>query len=237
MLKLVPLSGNRKTGPIAVTYRTSPNNNYGTCPTSCPLLPILQNEETTAHEIDQDYLSALRQAVPKRGQAWTYSHFPYQQLPITDTGTIINISTDTLAEALTAKAHGYPTVFAAPANWKNAAPKYPMGGPTRFVQCPAVSNDRINCRNCGNGRPLCARPERDYVVVFPGHGSRKKVIGTENPTGGCYGLFGRTRTIWNRTAKQHQDASDPELLLAWTKTLPYGSYLRHHVVGDLGLSK
>ena len=235
MLKLIPQSWNLKTGPIATTYRSAPNNPYGTCPSTCPLLPVLQPKQETAHEIDNDYLIALQKAVPRYGQAWTYSHFHYSHLPITDTGTIINVSTDSVAKALTAVSHGYPTVLAAPQSWHRATPKYPTETPVKFVECPANLNIRIKCSNCGNGRPLCARPNRDYVVVFPGHGSKKAVIGTPNPTGGCYGLHGNTRIHWDALSKrQQQDPPDHERLTHWVKTLPYRSLLRHHIVGDLG---
>lgn len=235
MLKLIPISSNEKTGPIATTYRAGAYDPYATCPTTCPLLPTLQPKQTTAHEIDQEYLSALRQAVPKHGQAWTYSHFHHTQLPITDTGTIINISTDSVAEALTAISHGYPTVLAAPHTWHHATPKYPTEAPIKFVECPANLNPRIQCSNCGNGRPLCARPHRNYIVVFPGHGSTKKVLGTTNPTNGCYGLHGNTRIHWKHLTQKTQGPNDAELLTHWVKNLPYKSLLRHHIVGDLGL--
>jgi hypothetical protein len=45
--------------------------------------------------------------------------------------------------------------------------------------------------DCGNGRPLCARPERDYVVVFVAHGTSKKQVGTG--TGGVMARAGRWR--------------------------------------------
>ncbi len=70
-LKLINQSSNRKTGAIATTYRAG-SSMYGSCPASCSLNPDADNSAT---EIDQDYLMALRKAVPKKGTAWTYSHF------------------------------------------------------------------------------------------------------------------------------------------------------------------
>jgi hypothetical protein len=59
--------------------------------------------------------------------------------------------------------------------------------------------------DCGNGRPLCARPERDYVVVFVAHGTSKKRVGTG--TGGCYGSSGPVAIQWH-AAKDKGAADD-----------------------------
>ena len=77
-LKLINQSSNRKTGAIATTYRAG-SSMYGSCPATCSLNP---DGDNSAKEIDQDYLTALRKAVPKKGQAWTYSHFDYKDIPI-----------------------------------------------------------------------------------------------------------------------------------------------------------
>lgn len=231
MLTLVNRTEASKLGPIAATYRAAHTNPFGTCPASCPLLPL---HKPASSSIDFPYLEAVWKAIPKKGLAWTYTHFPHQQIPHNDTGTLINVSTDTLEQALESHATGHPTVYAAPHHWTRATPKYPTEAPIRFVECPANLNRRITCSNCGNGRPLCARPERDYVIVFPGHGSKKKSVGTDKATGACYGANGPIKHVWNRASEKTQDRPDGERLLDWVKTLPYRSYLRHHVVGDLG---
>lgn len=231
MLTLVDRTEASKLGPIAATYRAASTNPYGTCPSSCPLLPL---HKPAASTIDLKYLHAVLKAVPKKGRAWTYTHFHHSQIPHDHSRTIINVSADRLDQAVEAHLAGHPTVYAAPHHWTRATPKYPTEAPIRFVECPANLNRRITCSNCGNGRPLCARPERDYVIVFPGHGSRKKVVGTNKATGACYGALGPVKRAWNRASEKNQDRPDEELLLGWVKTLPYGSYLRHHIVGDLG---
>ena len=78
MIKLVTQSSNRKTGPIAVTYRSGAGHAYGTCPRSCAMNACA---DKSAAIIDRDYLKALLAAVPVGGHAWTYSHFPADQLP------------------------------------------------------------------------------------------------------------------------------------------------------------
>jgi hypothetical protein len=63
--------------------------------------------EHAADLIDADYLQALRHAVPRKGQAWTYSHFPAELLPAPAPGeTVINASCDTIPQALAAVAAG-----------------------------------------------------------------------------------------------------------------------------------
>lgn len=111
MLKTVKISGNKKTGPIAVTYRAGGHNVFGTCPKTCALNP---QGDHAADLIDAGYLQALRQAVPRNGQAWTYSHFPAELLPVPAPGeTVINASCDTMADALAAVRAGRPAVVAA----------------------------------------------------------------------------------------------------------------------------
>jgi hypothetical protein len=100
MLKTVKNSANKKTGPIAVTYRAGGHNVFGTCPKTCALNP---QGDHAADLIDADYLQAVRQAVPRNGQAWTYSHFPAELLPVPAPGeTVINASCDTMADAVAA---------------------------------------------------------------------------------------------------------------------------------------
>jgi hypothetical protein len=229
MLKTVKHSANKKTGPIAVTYRAGGHNVFATCPKTCALNP---QGAHAADLVDLDYLQAVRQAVPRNGQAWTYSHFAAELLPVPAPGeTVINASCDTIPQALAAVAAGRPAVVAAPSGtvWP-----YTVDG-VRFVQCPAELADNFSCDQCGGGRPLCARGERDYVVVFVAHGSGAALVGDDKP-GGCYGNGGPVRLAWEKTKTGgHQD--DAAELQRFARSLPPGSLLRHHVVGDLGLVK
>jgi len=229
MLKTVINSGNKKTGPIAVTYRAGVHNVFGTCPSTCALNP--QGEHAAAL-IDNDYLQALRFAVPRRGHAWTYSHFPAELLPAPAPGeTVINASCDTIPQALDAMAAGRPAVVAAPAGtmWPHT-----VGG-VKFVQCPAELSDNFTCDQCGGGRPLCARGDRDYVIVFVAHGSGAAMVGQDQP-GGCYGNAGPVRLAWENTKKAGH-VNDGAALLEFSRKLPPGYLLRHHIVGDIGKIK
>lgn len=227
MLKTVAVSANKKTGPIAVTYRSGEHETYGTCPKTCGLHP---KSETGTTLIDQEYLSAVVDAVPRNGKAWTYSHFDAENLPKPTIGkTVINASCDSIAEALRARAIGVPAVMAAPKDTENQWPQMIEG--VRFARCPAELSDTFTCQQCGNGDPLCARGDRDYVVVFVAHGTGAKRVGTGE--GGCYAASGPTAIQWHGTKKTGK-ANDPEALRAFARSLPPGSFLRHHVAGDVG---
>lgn len=225
MLKTVPISGNRKTGPIAVTYRSGEHQTYGTCPKTCGLHP---KSETGANNIDGEYLAAVIDAVPRNGKAWTYSHFAADSLPMPAPGkTVINASCDDASEAVRAYSLGRPAVYAAP---KGTQWPQRIAG-VRFVRCPAELSDSFTCQQCGNGDPLCARPNRDYVIVFVAHGTGAKRVGTG--AGGCYAASGPTAIQWHGTKKTGA-ANDAQALRAFVRSLPPGSLLRHHVAGDVG---
>lgn len=225
MLKTVRQSANSKTGPIAVTYRAGGSNVFSTCPRTCPLNP---QPAAGAAAIDRQYLAALRRAVPRNGTAWTYSHFPAAKLPKPAAGeTVINFSADTVAAALRARKLGRPATLTIGTG--ESIPKRIDG--VRFVRCPAEVSD-ITCSSCGDGAPLCARGDRDFVVTFTAHGSQARRVGTEEP-GGCYGSGGHVALQWRATSSSGS-ADDAAALERFARELPPGSFLRHHVVGDIG---
>jgi hypothetical protein len=106
---------------------------------------------------------------------------------------------------------------------------------TRFVRCPAELSDNFTCNDCGNGMPLCARPDRDYVIVFVAHGTGKAKVGSDDG-GGCYAANGHVAIQWHATRKTGKP-DDAKAIVAFAKQLPPGSKLRHHIAGDLGLAK
>lgn len=227
MIKTVPISSNRKTGPIAVTYRSGQHETYSTCPTSCKLHP---KSETGAQAVDFDYLAALLDAVPVRGIAWTYSHFAHWMIPIAKAGqTVINASCDTVADAVAAVQAGRPAVLAAPKDTADQWPQVVDG--VRFHRCPAELSETFTCAQCGGGSPLCARADRRDVVVFVAHGSGAKKVGTGS--GGCYAASGPTAIQWHGV-KKAAPMDDGAALKKFARSLPPGSMLRHHVAGDIG---
>jgi hypothetical protein len=229
MLKTVKISANSKTGPIAVTYRSGEHETYGTCPTSCSLHP---KSETGTSQIDSEYLQAVFDSVPRGGQAWTYSHFAAEALPLPQPNkTVINASCDTTAEAVRAVELGRPAVYAAPLESADQWPQKIHN--VTFARCPAELADNFSCQQCGGGRPLCARGARDFVVVFVAHGTGKKKVGKDED-GGCYAASGPVAIQWHNTRKNGAK-NDAVALREFVRTLPHGSFLRHHIAGDCGL--
>lgn len=227
MLKTIRVSSNSKTGPIATTYRSGAHNIFGTCPRSCALHP---KSDATTSVVDVEYLEAVADAVPRNGQAWTYSHFPAEALPTPKPGkTVFNASCDSKAEALRTVELGRPAVYAAPKAEENDFPL--MLGGVQFVRCPAELSESFDCSQCGGGRPLCARGDRDYVIVFVAHGTQAKKVGTGD--GGCYAANGHTAIAWHGTRKNGAP-NDAEAIRRFAQSLPPGSLLRHHVAGDIG---
>jgi hypothetical protein len=110
-------------------------------------------------------------------------------------------------------------------------------GRTRGVRCPAELRD-ISCVNCGNGRPLCARPERDYFVIFTAHGAAKRKAGDNADPGGCYAGGGNVALHWRGLASKAEPAeTDAEQHKRFARSLPPGSILRPHIAGDMGRVK
>ena len=108
MLKTVEISRAQKTKGVAVTYRAGTKDNFGTCPATCELNP----SGCGATKIDHVYLDAVVDAVPTKGQAFTYSHFsPIHWIKKLQAGkTVINYSAKTAAMAAKYVRMKVPTV-------------------------------------------------------------------------------------------------------------------------------
>lgn len=231
MLKTVRVSSNSKVGPIATTYRAGEHSTYATCPATCALNP--HGDQATGL-IDPHYMGAVYDAVPPEGEAWTYSHFAAHLLPRPAPGkTTINFSADTMDQAVDAVALGVPATVAAPAGtvWP-----YVHRGIT-FLQCPeqtSPADSGFTCASCGHGRPLCARGDRAFVIVFVAHGTGAKHVATDTPAG-CYAQQGHVAIAWHGARKTGAQ-NDARAILDFAKSLPAGSFLRHHIAGDFGLS-
>lgn len=230
MLKTTALSSAKKTGGIAVTYRSGSKNKFDTCPKNCELNP----SGCGSNEIDQEYLDAVLKAKPRRGESFLYTHFSplfwrHKMSPKTST---INWSAKTIKQAINATKNNIPSVTVVSESFfKNGKNKTIDG--TRIVRCIAEYND-ITCLNCGNGKPLCARQDRDYVIGFTAHGAGKKKASDPNEKGGCYANGGNVNLHWQKMPDQSQNESDAEKLLNFVKKLSPFAILRHHIAGDLG---
>ena len=204
-------------------------NMYSTCPNTCVLKP---EGVAGSDSVDEVYFTALLDAVPKGGCSWTYTHFePSESFRPKPGKTVVNVSADNQDQAVAYAKLGFPTVVALPSNRQSRVESFDG---VRFVRCPAEYNDKVTCNNCGGKTPLCARPDRDYVVKFTAHGQSAKLVGEEK-SGGCYGSGGPVAIHWRKTSKIVEEKSDAEVLTEFVHRLPYGTKIRHHVVGDIGI--
>lgn len=233
MIKCIYPTQAAKLGIIAATYRAGPEHIFGTCPRSCQLLPQPDKGST---QIDWTYLETELKAVPRNGQAWSYTHFSWEHLTPFQTGSVLNISTDTIEDALFTYTLNYPVVYTAPTT-DTQWPRKIHG--IQFIRCPAEINKSLTCQTCGGGNPLCARRNRSYVIVFVAHGSNKQQINGKTQ-GGCYAAQSNCLMQWKATQQGKgllvwDEAKDPERLVCWAKSLPQGTLLRHRISGDIGL--
>ena len=181
MLKLVRKSQALKTTDIAVTYRSGIENVFGSCPKICPLNPV---QDKSTSEIDWNYLKAVLNAVPKKGKAFTFTHFKLENEPldklfllhdikVNENTTTINRSTDNLDDAIAVHKKMFPTTITL--SDKNVRKNFTYKN-VKFVRCPAEYNKKITCKNC----QLCTRKLRDFVIVFYANGSQNKLVGDQN---------------------------------------------------------
>jgi hypothetical protein len=236
MLNCTPVSTAKKTRGIAVTYRAGGGDMFSTCPDSCALKPV----ETGTVEVDRKYERAVRRAVPTKGVAFLFTHFPPEIWAEQNTGapnqTVFNYSADTLAEAARNVAKGVATVTVVPHDYwdDKASDKVIESNTVRLVRCHNESNPLVDCCNCGNGSPLCARAARDYGIVFTSHGPGKRKASNPEIPGGCYGGHGNVAIHWRNLARREQVELDSDKVTRFAKSLAPRSILRHHVVGDIG---
>ena len=236
MINCTANSRAKKTAAIAVTYRSAGGEMYGTCPDTCPLKPAA----TSTHDIDRDYESAVRRAVPRKGIAFLFTHFAPSQWAESNTGapdqTVFNYSADTLADAARHIKDGAAAVAVVPESYWNGKPsaKVTTADGVKMVRCPNETTG-VDCANCGNGTPLCARPDRDFGVVFTAHGASKRKAGDNATAGGCYAGGGNVALHWrNLSERDEVTESDAEHVARFASGLRPRSILRHHIAGDIG---
>jgi len=241
MLHTIPLSRAAKTFGIGVTYRSGGEGQYSTCPNSCELKPA---EATGADEIDRDYEAAVREAVPAFGLAFLFTHFHPRSWAVQnlDKMTVFNWSAPCIEKAVFMTAAGTASVAVVPKDfWKHtASPRSVTVNGVKCVRCPQEYDERINCGNCGDGSPFCARWLRKFAVIFTSHGPGAKLAGDPNKRGGCYAGFGKCQLWWKRLADRARRIGshgriDAVEVKSFARSLPRGTILRHHIAGDLGV--
>lgn len=235
MLKTVETSRATKTAGIAVTYRAGSGEKYATCPADCKM----NCSGKGAEKIDAEYLDALLDAVPRKGVSFTYSHFDPLVYgwgkKLKEGKTVINFSTESPAAAAASIYNGVPSVVVLREDYWQGSKTQSAPFGVKIVRCPAEYRPGFSCRDCGNGLPLCARLDRDYIIGFTAHGPSKKKAADPSTRGGCYADAGNCRIWWDETANAQQpDETDAEKVRRFAKSLPPRSIIRHHVAGDIG---
>ena len=240
MLNCVESSRAKKTAGISVSYRAAEGEMYGTCPDTCPLKP----HPTGTTEIDREYESAVRRAVPRKGYSFLFTHFYPDQWgePNGPGKAVFNHSADSLESAAYHTAMGVASVAVVPVDYWEDQPNDKVTMVTlekhvlrvRGVRCPEETTG-IDCRNCGNGKPLCARFDRDYFVVFTAHGAAKRAAGDPDVKGGCYAGGGNCAIHWRGLSNSDKSGeTDAEEVTRFAAGLAPHTIFRPHIAGDLG---
>jgi len=143
--------------------------------------------EEDPESIDFGLATDLAKAASHLYAAWTYTHHTLtpgkEYIPGNWNRDIIlkinreynftiNISTESKDVASKLHKEGFMVTIVQPEGCPTAFRHEGVS----FVQCPAsLPGSSITCKTCGGkkGKPLCARKDRNCVVVFPTHGGRK----------------------------------------------------------------
>jgi len=119
--------------------------------------------------IDITALTALVEA-NRRRRGFTYTHWPWRaNLEILKwanrNGFTINVSASDVSDALEAFNAGLPTTVILNTDGKK---QVKVGG-VRIIICPAQRKKHMTCAQCG----ICAVADRDYIIGFWPHGTKK----------------------------------------------------------------
>ena len=222
-----------------VTYRAGGQNKFATCPSSCVLKPA---HEKGATRLDVEYTKQVARSCPRHGFSWLYTHFSPDlwRSYVIKGKTVFNHSCDTLEQAIKGLKTGINCVLVvAPSWWNGPSIRKRTAQGVTVVRCPAEYIERVNCGNCGGKTPLCARPDRNYVIGFTAHGAAKIQAADPEKAGGCYGNVGKVRLWWQRLADKKPEGRESEKLSRFVSDVSkkYAApRLRHHIVGDLGVN-
>ena len=131
--------------------------------------------------IDSDFLFKLVDA-NKDKKGFTYTHHRTDKINLAmirganQKGFTINLSANTVDEALELSKTGLPLACVVPSTEKRT--HFEEGG-KKFLVCPATYRDSMTCDKCR----LCQKADRKYIVAFPAHGKQKKHIDNQQKKG------------------------------------------------------
>lgn len=132
----------------------------------------LQPDSNDKEKISSKKLRELVNA-NKGKKGFTYTHYKDSKENIeairhaNENGFTINLSANNLQHAIKLhKQHNLPVATLAPINHGK---KTRLIEGVKFITCPATYKDEVTCDSCR----ICQKSDRDFIVAFPAHGSRK----------------------------------------------------------------
>lgn len=120
-------------------------------------------------------LPSLQQLVKanRRHKGFTYTHHDMSSehnlkavREANTKGFTVNVSGNHVRQAVEYFKQGLPTVTVLPIE----SPNVQMVDDVKVVACPAEKSSKVTCSSCG----LCVIPDRDYIIGFRAHGTKKK---------------------------------------------------------------
>jgi len=173
-----------KSGPLALHWRKVSEGERGTdWQGLCDFIQSLPDKQVWRHnqagdlphsfgDIDYGMMAHLVVAnAGKRGFTYTHHKLNPHNLSIIDkcnnTGFTVNVSTESISDAVSAHQSGLPAVAVVPSD---AVIPSSHNGVT-VTECPAQVRS-TTCSEC----KLCSQAERQCVVVFRAHGNAKKHV-------------------------------------------------------------
>lgn len=108
----------------------------------------------------------------RKTKAWTYTHYVPNEhnVPILhemNRYIAVNLSANDMETADKYFEQGFDVCLSVPKDFKMIGNFSPNG--IQLVPCPEKLGKTDNCMTCGNGNPLCARKNRNYIILFPAH--------------------------------------------------------------------
>jgi len=175
-----------KSGPLALHWRKVSNGERGTdWQGLCDFVDKLPTNQLWRHNqagdlphvlgmIDDDKLFQLVSS-NKGKRGFTYTHHKLGKFNLdairkaNNHGFTINISTESLEDAVFNFKRGLPTVVVVPSDHTDSITKHDG---VNVVVCPAQTQDNITCEKCG----LCSQSTRKCIVAFKAHGTARKHV-------------------------------------------------------------
>ena len=121
----------------------------------------------TNGDFDREYLEEVTDAALSAGYKWIfgYTHVPEVTADDVPEGYVMNVSCETESDVVQARDRGLPIVIS-----NDTTQHGDKIDGRRVIQCPQTRSN-VDCSSCGGSAgPICARADREQIVLFPLHG-------------------------------------------------------------------